>query len=222
MYLLTIGDSGYFKTILYSIYMANDIHPEVPVVIYDWGFSDDQLEMLYNAPNVEDIIKWRFVQEPVPFKINTHEWKLAQKPYCYSDFIRKYNSAFLFLDGDAYIIDKIPELLSDKFSIGITLRRIQDQVFDTGKCRVINSGVFVLNNLGIIDKWIARMQKTQERLVEQTALTRLIYNDRAIDDYKEFSCEEYNYYWVNSEIPKTAKILHLKGRGAKKKRGLLK
>lgn len=220
-YLVTIGDSHYFKMVFHSVRAAGDLYPDLPVVVYDWGFSAKQLDIFAQCFNVQSVRKWKFIQKPVPFKLNDHEWKLAQKPYCYMDFVNAYQGSFLFLDGDAYMVKQIPKLLCEDFSIGVTLRRPEDQIFERGRCRVINSGVFMLNDPGMVDKWIARMQKTKERFVEQTALTRMLYEDGIGGAFREFPCEVYNYYWIDTEIPETARILHLKGRGVKKRKGAL-
>lgn len=217
MYLLTIGDTKFFDLIRNSINRVWRLYPDMPVVIYDWGFADNERRLLSRLSNVHDIRKWKLIDSPVYASINNHEWLLCQKPYCYQDFINYYNQPFLFLDGDAWLIREIPELLQDDFSIGVTIRRSGDRDFGINSCRVINSGVFKLNDLTIPELWIERMKRTHEKLVEQTALTRMIF-DGTIKQVRFFPCEEYNYYWIDTSIPETAKILHMKGNGVKRRR----
>jgi hypothetical protein len=216
-YFVTIGDTSYFKFIALSVDNILIYHPQAQTIVYDWGFTSAQKRNLMQYKNVQ-VIPWSFIKNPFPcdFTIaNRKEWLLAQKPYCFLDFALQYHSPFVFLDGDAYLINNISELFDDDFDIAITLRRPGEREFTKGKCRVVNSGVFALNDLTIIDKWIARMQITDERLVEQTALTRLLYEEGLNVKIKELSCEQYNFYWINRHIPSDVKIIHYKGKGVK-------
>lgn len=216
-YFITIGDANYLKYIEASVCNVARFHPDGFVIVYDWGFTNLQREALKRYNNV-DLIKWKFIKNPYPRSFaasNRKEWLLAQKPYCFLDFALQCRKPFVFLDGDAYLVKPVPELFKSGFDIAVTLRRPDERDYARGRCRVVNSGVFAMRDLSILDKWIERMQTTDERLVEQTALTRLLYEDGLDINIKELPCEQYNFYWIDRALPPDVKVVHYKGKGVK-------
>jgi len=220
-YFVTAGDNSFYDFISHSASKIQEIYPgKAKLIVYDWGFSTKQRRVLQMVHDNVEVIKWVYYESPFTFPLpNRHlrEWLLAQKPYCMRDFMTRYSAQrFVFLDGDAYIIQNVDELFDEDFRIAVTLRREGERDFSHNSCRVVNSGVIAVNDPVIIDKWIERMKRTNEKLVEQTALTRLIYEDNVIKSgVRELSCEQYNYYWIHRKLPSDVKIVHFKGKKIK-------
>jgi len=162
------------------------------------------------------------------------EWILAQKPYCFKDWASRDNvENFVFLDGDAVLVKKIDEVVNSSMEIGVTLRRPHEVSLRISDCQAINSGVVIFNgetdkNVHFIESWIKQMKSTNEYLVEQTALSRLLfasdhkifrgfYDSRPISindvEYKVsvLDCETYNYNWIEEGVKEKTKVLHFKG-----------
>lgn len=215
--IVTMGDEKFYPYIERSVAQAGKLYPDEDMVIYNWGFTPQQVSRLRRFPNVLRVYKWHMVQTPFrKAKVNSHEWFLAQKPYCYRHFLTYHATTFLFIDGDAWLLDRVDELRDPEVDICVTVRPEKDQTFGFDECRVINSGVFWLNNPALIEAWITEMHNTRERLIEQTALTRLLYNDSTQFSFRAFPCEVYNHYWPDDPPPGT-KVRHLKGRKAKRR-----
>jgi hypothetical protein len=246
---LTIGDKNFFPYISFSIYQLNKLYLFPTIVVYDVGFTNVQKKRLKKNDNVI-IIDWLNLKKSFPISINPisflkrrlygsklldyrRECLLAQKPYIFKHW-NKINphSGFIFLDGDAIIIKKFDtEPFFNK--ITFTIRQNEELNFNKRSCAVINSGVIFFCdkrtiNDKILDKWCKRMYKTNEKLVEQSALTRLLVDQVGNEgcfyrsDYPilqeglDFTfnlqcCIDYNYYWLD-ETDKflEAKIIHFK------------
>jgi len=164
------------------------------------------------------------------------EYLLCQKPYCMLDCAERIEGKLIFLDGDAFLINKIDEVLNDVFDIGVTLRPKEEMEKGRAKvnCNMLNSGVIFFNSNSekiqmFIKTWIERMERTKEYMMEQTALTILI-GETGKDIYdgyfkegilkirdceiicKVLPCEKYNYNWIERGFDKEEnKILHFKG-----------
>lgn len=157
----------------------------------------------------------------------------ANKVFCFSHFAKKYKDNFVFLDGDACVINRFDELFVDNFDIGVTLRRKSEINLKFGDCTALNSGVIfffggVNKNEKFIKLWVKKTLSIKEPWVEQTALSRMLLEvDPYIfeDYYKEVAlgsnneqinvkvlpCEIYNYNWIEEGFdPKKIKILHFK------------
>lgn len=176
---------------------------------------------------------WRSVRQ-LNAEHRSKESLLCNKPFCILDCLNRHKSSMVFLDGDAFLIDRIDEFLGTDFDIGVTLRRPHEISFRVNGCQALNSGVISFgprhqNTTGFLKYWINFMQGTSEYLVEQTALTRLIHVENrdifngyyrfgavstgeALATVKTFPCDIYNYNWIEEGIDRSViKIVHLKG-----------
>lgn len=162
------------------------------------------------------------------------EYLLAQKPYCMLDCVRRFAGQLVALDADAMLVSRIDELFQGEFDIGVTLRRPHEISLRVNACHVLNSGVVVFAGpsaltVAFLEAWIDTMQDTHERLIEQTALTRLV--QRADPDIysayyttgtltldglpvrvRVLPCDTYNFNWIEEGVDvRQNKILHFKG-----------
>lgn len=255
---LTIWDKNYFHTILFSVKQINKIYPESEIIIYDWWFTEKQKIELNENRNII-IENWKiinlnlklkytgdillniylffakyliFLRKSRYKKLVNRENMLANKVLCFLDYNNKYKENFIFLDWDAFIINKIDFTKIDS-DIWLTIRRSHELNFKKWVCRLINSGVifflwwFEKNKL-FLKKWENEMYVNNEYLIEQSSISRIIekYNKKLfyIDkeniiielskkkiSIKPLSCEVYNYNWIEEWIDKNnIKILHFK------------
>ena len=167
-------------------------------------------------------------------KFKRHEYLLVQKPFCMLDCAQRIRGKMVVLDGDAILVNRIDELLTDNFDVGVTLRRMHEIRYGKNECQVLNSGVIAFNGtndktISFIKKWIQTMQFTYEYLIEQTALTRMIgkenpgiyckyYQTGVVNAsgksvvVKIFPCEVFNFNWIEEGVDKSKnKIVHFKG-----------
>lgn len=261
---MTIGDSNYYHTIIYSIKQVRKLYSGSQFFIYDWGFSKEQLEKLRLIKNVI-VIPWQMKIRYTPLKKFIPPEKISlkvkckflikkvffrrrflkqqrilfiftQKPLCILDCINRSVGRLVFLDADAFLINKIDEVFTHDFDIGVTLRRLKELRFidKEGQCMVLNSGVMFFNSDTsklelFIKMWNQEIEKTRDYLIEQTALTHLIqktrkdvYNgyyktgilnaDKKIIKIIVLPCEIYNYNWIEEGIDlEEVKVLHFKG-----------
>ena len=161
------------------------------------------------------------------------EWLFAQKPYIIMDWSdRNLDGTFLFLDADAMLYGNINEIWNDKTHLSVTIRRDQEINFSFGYCHVINTGVIAFSGSpkirkDIIQAWINKMQGRFENLIEQSSLTRLLFNCKedicrggirqfktALGTYsaRVLDGEVYNHTYIEEGAsPDHNKILHFKG-----------
>ena len=66
------------------------------------------------------------------------EFYLSQKPFCYLDCLKRCEGKLVCLDGDAFIVNKIDNLLEKKFDVGVTLSRIHEIENKYNRCQVLN------------------------------------------------------------------------------------
>jgi hypothetical protein len=139
---------------------------------------------------------------------------------------------FIFLDADAFLIQKIDELLDGSFDLGVTLRRKEERDDSFNNCRLLNVGVMLFlgnfeRNKALIDEWYARARKTTELYSEQTSLTRLLLacNSNLLSnvntreeivlpgDHKirvsVLDCQVYNFSWIE-ELNENGQLSHIK------------
>ncbi len=260
---LTIGDRNFFDTIYFSRQQASKLYPNADFYIYDWGFTPEQTKKLNSIPNTVilpweiqqlklDIGFYTFRKKitmgiPVFLRKNSlpffrkkyldncfaTEGKLVNKVLCYQDFISKFKRNFIFLDGDAFLINRLDDSIGDNFDIGVTIRRQSEVNYKKGECAVLNSGVLFFmggyeKNKSFVERWKKQMLQTHEYLIEQSSLTRMIQkfsphkkvlvnktvsvaaNKQTIKVHV-LSCENYNFNWVEEGIDKKkVKIVHLK------------
>jgi len=170
--------------------------------------------------------------------LNTHDFEVRvfNKFLCLQDFNKRKKENFVFLDADAFLINKIDEVFTGKFDIGVTIRRKNEISFKYNKCEVLNVGVLFFlggfkKNTLFLDAWYKQLIKNQENNCEQTALTRLLDNikpgvfdqqhtiheinlENAFIKVAVLPCEIYNFNWIEDFDPerdgKNVKILHFK------------
>lgn len=257
---LTIWDKNYFHTILYSVKQINKIYPDASCIIYDWGFTADQVKTLNKYSNVH-IQNWKIKELKIVLKYTEISWvnlylffanklnflrnrkyykllkkeiMLANKVYCFQHYNEKFKENFVFLDGDAFIIDKL-EINSIDADIGLTVRRRHELSFKKWKCRLVNSWVIFFlwgykKNKIFLQEWIKEMYLNHEYLIEQSSISRILEKINKKIFYakldsvflkrikykikiKPLSCEIYNYNWIeelNEENIKNVKVLHFK------------
>jgi len=257
-----MGDDAFFESIWISVQQAYRFYPDASFYIYDWGFTDEQRDLLDTADNVVQIIEWEdavtvssidrlallrtvksHIYRYLPTTYSTpeeieearqREQNYAQKPFCLLDCLERCQSRLVYLDGDAFLVSRIDDLLQDDFDVGVTLRRPDEIVNERNRCQVLNAGVLFFN--GTVDRteaflsgWIRRMNSTYEYLAEQTALTRIIeeacpgifescYNRGVIELQQKrasvvvLPCERYNFNWIEEGVDtEKTSIVHFKG-----------
>ena len=176
-----------------------------------------------------------------PIRVSQHKSRerlFCQKPYCLLDCANRCKGSMIYLDGDAFLINKVDELMD--FDIGVTLRRKNEITNEQNNCQVLNAGVIIFGgsykkNTTFIKEWINTMHSTHEYLIEQTALTRMIEKNNLgiYNDYyntgtleiegmriavKILPCEIYNYNWIEEGVDKEkVKIVHFKNNRYKDK-----
>lgn len=259
---LTMGDKNFFEPIKISINQINKFYPDHKIIIYDWGFSNNQRHDLEKFPNTQ-IIDWKIKNNKIiiinnwiktilsnkiftvslrrltrPIRNINKENLLLNKIFCFEHYINNFGNNFIFLDGDAFIINKFDELFNIDFDIGITLRRKDKIKLYFGECAALNTGVIfflggLVKNKNFIESWKKEALDTGEHLIEQTSLSRLMlknspnsfdnYNKNIIlrsDDEEELKirilpCDIYNFTYVSRFNPlrdNDVKILHFNDR----------
>lgn len=161
------------------------------------------------------------------------EWLLAQKPYALLDWSKRNpEGTMLFLDGDALLMSRIDEIWNEQSELSVTVRRKAEVDFSFGYCQVINTGVIAFSGStevrsDIIQSWIDKMQERFEYLIEQSAMTRMVFNREkklilgSIERFdtkggtysaRILDCDTYNYNWIEEGVePNQNKIVHFKG-----------
>ena len=74
-------------------------------------------------------------------KMIKRENLFINKTLCLQDYIKNFGGNFVFLDGDAFIINNFDEILEQDFDIGVTLRRKHEIRLGFGECNALNAGV---------------------------------------------------------------------------------
>jgi hypothetical protein len=263
MRFVTMGDAKYFRTVLFSARQSARFYPDRTFLLYDWGFDEDQLSELRALPGVE-IRDWRdrlvdadrlfpprspfrrFVRKHLlrdrDLRIPRSQWQrellLDEKCYCLLDAAADMDGSFLFLDADAFIVNRVDELFAPGSDVVVTLRPQHEieAARRRGSVGDLNSGVICFNGdrptmVAFITEWIKEMHILNLRrhlLSEQSALARLILSADP-DAFRQpehraelklggftircriVQTEHYNYNAVESGFdPEVNRILHLK------------
>jgi hypothetical protein len=264
MQFVTMADSKYFRTVIFSVRQSARHYPGRSFTLYDWGFTEQQRGELRAEPGV-DLRHWsdrlvsvdriipprsrlrRFVRKHIlrdaDLRIPRAQWQkellLDEKCYCLLDAATRLQPPFLFLDADAFIVNRVDELFDGTSDIVVTLRP-QHEIAAArrrGSLADINSGVIAFGGdrettVAFIIEWIKEMNALnlqRHLLSEQTALSRLILraDPRAFDTTERrvdmaigglpirgriVTTERYNYNSVEQGFdPEVNRILHLKG-----------
>jgi hypothetical protein len=263
MNFLTMGDANYFSTIALSATLSARHYPGRSFLIYDWGFREEQRRQLAAMPGVT-IIGWqdRFISAERAFhersafkrlvkrhllrhpdaRIPLRQWQrefiLGEKCYCMVDAVSRTEGGLLFLDGDAFLVNRVDGMLNTDSDVVVTVRPREEILAarKRGSRHDINSGVVFFNRdkaktTVFLIEWIKEMSLLNLKrhlLSEQTALSNLILRDHGGDipepeaevglrisdlslTCRIVSTLHYNYNAVESGFdPETNRILHLK------------
>ena len=186
MNFVTMGDAKYFQTILLSVTQSARYYPERKFFLYDWGFEPSQLEQLMGFLGVE-VINWRdrlinadlvfpeqrtfkaFIKKHIlrhpNLRIPQRQWQreflLDEKCYCMLDAVFRTDASFLFLDGDAFIVNHVDDLADADSDVVVTLRPLEEieAARKRGSRHDINSGVILFGKnkaktIAFIIEWI--------------------------------------------------------------------
>lgn len=149
------------------------------------------------------------------------------KPEIVNHCMNRYHDLIVFLDGDAQLCDRIDEINTDDYDIGVTVRSPSEiesewhqEHFDIVK--YLNAGVIffkpTIKTRQFVNNWRELTEKVGN---DQKALNKLA----CLDDYPEintvsnidgikikyFPCELYNYYYFDEGLVPGIKIMHFKG-----------
>lgn len=222
---MTMGNDMYAKIMRISAEQIKKFYPKSTLFVYDWdkwGLSEKSIDFIKEVGNVE-IVKWKVkrlkFRHSLTLKIKnilsirkfdfSREEKVRQKPYCIQDCIKNHTDRVCFLDGDAFLIRKIDEVMEDDFDTGVTVRGCSELS--------LNAGIIFFNgnkktNLQFIDKWIEEMSAYKGIWGDQTSLALLVEKKLEGMKVKFFTVKKYNFYFLKPGIiPHYASILHLKG-----------
>jgi len=91
----------------------------------------------------------------------------------------EHQSPFIFLDADAFPVNKLDEVFEADYDIGLTLRPKEDQSDSYNNCRLLNVGFMAFVgtyeiNKTLINEWSTWARRSDELCSEQTSLTRLL------------------------------------------------
>lgn len=260
---VTIADADYFEPVCISAKQIKKFYPGSTLHIYDWGLKTQQIEVLEDYHNVS-LHKWNiklpsfftpfgawnikqeiknlaklsigfFQNKSIEFSWGP-ETNFFNKILCLKKINKKIKKPFVYLDGDAFLINDIDRLVNKKFDIGVTRRRAEELNYEFNNCSVLNAGVIFFFadykiNEKFINTWLEETLNTREYLAEQTSLTRLLCKKKE-NIFKRvpsshriniqntpikvrvLSCEKYNYNWIeefeSEEDKESIKILHFK------------
>jgi len=210
---------------------------EVSVKFNSWIFYKKLFQLYTFRTFILNLIKKRTILFPhLIYDWIIFEIKIFNKFLCIKHFNDTYRTNFIFLDADAFIINKFDELLDTSFDLGVTVRPREEWSFKYNNCAILNVGVLFflggnIKNTKLINVWHEELKNTHEINCEQTALTRIlekikpnifenIKTNQEIMIDSEFirirvlPCEIYNYNWIEKfNIERDGdkvKILHLK------------
>jgi len=197
MIFATVGDSGFYKTMVMNARSIGRLHPGALFYVGDVGLSDKELASLDNETaiikridvgasgplaKVKKLSKLIFVIELMA---------LSAKPVC-------------FFDGDAVLVRKM-DLDPGSHDAIVTTRKMSNH----GR---INSGFFIANNIDFVETWllraIAQNIENPGEMTDQPSLIELCDSNKF--NVKEVPCEQYNYVRVEEGIPDDVRVVHLK------------
>jgi len=246
---ITVGSNLFYHLINYSTKLLLKIYPNSKLFIYDWGMTQRQKKVLESYPNTV-LIDWTENLKKVEYdkiklnknlygdslKSKEYEYLFTQKSICMLDCSKRIKKNLIYIDGDAFVINDIDELLDYDFDIGVTVR-LDDKIIklsrNLGIKTYINAGVIFFktdsNKIQLfLNEWIEEIKDTSGFWLDQTALNNLISKaDKKIfsKDYcegilrisnteikiKTFPCEIYNKIEMKKGFnPKYTKILHFR------------
>jgi len=159
--------------------------------------------------------------------VKGYKSKALFKPEIVRKCLSESKDFTVYLDGDALLAGCLPEILTDDYDIGVTLRDRSElgtpwheEYFEIAK--YVNAGVIFFNyteeTLRFVNRWD---ELTHEVGNDQMALNRLTTGNDYPTPYsikkvgatrvKYFPCKKYNFYYFNEGWPGGVKIIHFKG-----------
>ncbi|MCX7957119.1 MAG: hypothetical protein N2643_04415 [Endomicrobia bacterium] len=250
-----IVDNRFYSLLEKNINQTRFFYPEAKILVYDLS-KDSSLEIFINNYNNVFYKKWNIEYENISWfekkDINSQninrELIFCQKPLCLLDAVKNTKeNRVVYLDTDAFLINRIDDVFENNFDVAVTLRRKNEICFEFNNCTAINAGVIMFNcaeekKEAFLKEWIKKMSRIKENLVEQTALTRFISEKLGKDIFDYYKtgvldldggfrvsllvlpCEIYNYNWIEEGIDyNKIKIVHFKsGRYVGKERKMEK
>jgi len=97
--IVTASSENHFVTLRWLLWSINRYEPKVPLIVYDLGFSDKQVERLKEIPNI-DFRRFPFESYPDYFNINVARGEYAWKPVIIELVSREYKSIIWMDAGD--------------------------------------------------------------------------------------------------------------------------
>ena len=159
--------------------------------------------------------------------IKGYKSKSLFKPDLVRNCINEHEQLTVYLDGDALLCDKIDEIATDDYDIGVTLRdkdELKEEWYEElhDIVKFVNAGVIFFNHtaatMRFIDTW---HDLTEEVGNDQMALNQLTCTDDYPKEYsvetingirvKYFPCRKYNNYYMDQGLDSGIKIMHFKG-----------
>ena len=170
-----------------------------PVTVFDLGG-------LGYGPPLEtassDLVKKSFV--PCVFKPRAirRALELTQEEY------------LLWIDSDCTIEEKIDEIFTSDYDVGVT-RRDEAEVYryrNNPKVGEINSGVIFFRRSVRLDSFLEQWEgRARFHNLEQQALNELVANGLPGVRFKKFPCRVYNNFYFDSQNTERVKVIHYKG-----------
>lgn len=214
MKIITAGDKKFKKIIELSVKNAKNFG--YPIIIYDLG--ELGFGRKYDV-NKENFLRKNEGKTPI-----SCEYKPSMIRHCLDK--AKEGETFVYLDGDAYILQNIDELETNDYDIAVTLRTIPEIKTYGHKLYMgaINAGVIILRKtektIVFLKRWANQIGADDS---DQLVLNKILKNHIDIDKIGEtverdglkvklLTTKIYNNYYSISkdELPKV-KIRHLKG-----------
>lgn len=177
-----IGDHQYRQVMKLNISQIRKLHPEADIIVGDLGNNSG-----WECPVIDLSGQ------------TERECFMMMKPLFLLHCVYRYGQTCL-MDGDTVLLGRL-----DVSGNVVTVRNSRH-----GR---VNSGVVWADNPAFVSAWLSRAiyrlagaDLSTEQLCEQSALLDVI-GDFSV---KEVPCDEYNYPKVESGIPDSVKIVHLK------------
>ena len=159
--------------------------------------------------------------------IEGYKSKSLFKPALVKHCIKKHRDIVVYVDGDAELRQRIDEIDTDDYDVGVTLRdpfELQGDWYEEHQeiVRFVNAGVIFFRDTPATAEFLDRWEVlTDEVGNDQMALNSLSCPDEyprigSIEvingvRIKYFSCLDYNFYYFDEKLPGSAKIWHWKG-----------
>lgn len=159
--------------------------------------------------------------------VKGYKTKSLFKPAMVKACLEEHRDLTVYIDGDAELCDRIDEIDSGDYDIGVTLRDTLEldsewhkEHFDIVK--YVNAGVIFFNATPATTKFLDEWERlTDDVGNDQMALNRLTCPDHYPEigsieiingvRVKYFSCLQYNFYYFKEKYSSGVKIMHYKG-----------